>query len=163
MVTEETQPVETSAVALTVTTLSPEALDRHIAAMTPEQAVEFSLRVSAIASLCSRAKKIANLRLVEMGQTGQVFHDPADGTPYQFTGGRHRKVKDIPALIAQLAVDGVTLKDIVPWMSSSAFKVGDTIIGDARVKDAVNEWAVWEDDPVSLVELDPKTMRPVRR
>lgn len=156
-------PIPTSSVALTVSTLTPEALDRHIAAMEPETLAEFSLRAAAIAKVASRAKQVANLRLVDLGQTGQVFTDPADGTPYCLTGGRHRRIKDIPGFVEQLAADGIDARPLIPWLSSSAFRVGETIEGDYKVKAAVKEWAVWEDDPVSLVELDKVTMKPVKR
>lgn len=157
------QPIPTSAVAVTVTTLTAESLDRHIAAMEPETLAEFSLRAAAIAKVAARAKQVANLRLVELGQTGQVFTDPADGTPYCLTGGRHRRIKDIPGFVEQLAADGIDARPLIPWLSSSAFRVGETIEGDYKVKAAVKEWAVWEDDPVSLMELDPRTMKPVKR
>lgn len=156
-------PVATSAVAVTVTTLTPEALDQYLVSLSPEEVAEFALRAAAIAAVAGRAKKVAHLRLVEMGQSGQVFRDPADGTPYCLTGGRHRRIKNVPGLVDQLAADGIDARPLVPWLSSDAFRVGETIIGDPRVKGAIAEFAEWVDDPLSLVELDPRTMKPVRR
>jgi len=157
------EPIATSEVALTVTTLSPEALDQHMMTLTTPQVAEFAIRVAAIAKIAYKAKQLANLRLVELEQTGKFFVDPADGTPYQFTGGRHRELKNIDGFIADLASQGIDARPLVPWFSSNAFKVGDTIKGDERIKAAVNEWAVWTDDPLALVELDRKTLRPVKR
>ena len=157
------EPIATSEVALTVTTLSPEALDQHMMTLTTPQVAEFAIRVAAIAKIAYKAKQLANLRLVELEQTGKFFVDPADGTPYQFTSGRHRKIKNIDGFVAQLAADGIDARPLVPWLASDAFKVGENIVGDERIKAAVNEFAKWEDDPLALVELDRKTLRPVKR
>jgi hypothetical protein len=157
---EEATP--TSAVALIVTTLSPEGLDQHLVVLTPDEVAEFALRAAAIAKVAAKAKALAHARLVELGQTGVVFTDPADGTPYQLTGGRHRKIKNVGAFVEQLASEGIDARPLVPWLASDAFKVGADIQGDERIKAAVLEWAVWIDDPLTLVELDPRTMRPVR-
>lgn len=152
----------TSEVALTVSTLDNDALDRHIQEMTPERAVEFALRVSAIAKVCSRAKAVALAKVVAL--RGTTFVDPADGTPYRLDQGRHRKIKDVPGFVEQLAADGIDARPLIPWFASDAFKVGDGIEGDARIKAAVQEWATWVDDTaVSLIELDPVTGKPKRR
>jgi hypothetical protein len=155
-------PIATSAVAVVVTTLDAQALDQHLVAMSPEEVAEFALRAAAIAKVAAKAKALAHARLVELGQTGQVFTDPADGTPYQLTGGRHRKIKNVGAFVEQLASEGIDARPLLPWLASDAFKVGTDIQGDERIKAAVLEWAVWVDDPLTLVELDPRTMRPVR-
>lgn len=160
MTTEITRiPVATSAVALTVTTLTPEALDAYLLEMSPEEVAEFALRASAIAKIAGKAKAAAHARLVEMGKTGAVFYDPADNTPYQFTGGRSRRIKDIQGFVEQLAADGIDARPLVPWLSSNAFKVSESIEGDPRVAEAVKEFAQWQDEPLSLVELDKTTMK----
>lgn len=160
---DDAPPIATSEVALTVTTLTPEALDAHLMALEPWQIAEFAVRAAAIAKIAARARQIAHLRLVEKGQTGVVFTDPADGTPYQLTGGRHRAIKNVDGFIAELAAEGIDARPLVPWLSSSAFKVGRDIDGDPRIAVAVEEFAVWVEDPLTLVELDPKTLRPARR
>ena len=160
---KEQTAIATSEVALTVTTLTPEALDQYIVGLSTPQVAEFAIRVAAVAKIAYKAKQLANLRLVELEQTGKFFVDPADGTPYQFTGGRHREIKNLDGFVSDLAAQGIDARPLLPWLSSGAFKVGETIKGDERIKAAVNEWAVWTDDPLALVELDRKTLRPVKR
>lgn len=157
------EPQTTNAIAIILTTLSPEGLDQFLMMLSPAEVAEFALRASAIAKVASKAKALAHARLVELGQTGQVFTDPADGTPYQLTGGRHRKIKNIGGFLAQLMSDGVSIRLLSPFLASDAIKVGEAIEGDERIKEAVKQWALWQDDPLTLVELDPKNMKPVRR
>jgi hypothetical protein len=163
---EKIVPLEalaTTEVALTVTTLNADALDRYLMELPVERVAEFALRVTAVVKIAGQAKQYAIARLTQMGNVGQVFRDPVDGTPYLFTGGRHRRIKDVSGFVEQLAADGIDARPLIPWLSSNAFKVGETIEGDERIKEAVKEWAVWEDAPLGLVELDPRTMKPVRR
>lgn len=150
-------------VALTVTTLEPNILDQHLMGLPPERVAEFAVRAAAVARIASQAKMVAYARLIQMGSTGKVFTDPVDGKPYHFTGGRHRAIKNIDGFVTQLAAEGIDARPLIPWLSSNAFKVGRDIDGDPRIAVAVEEFAEWVDDALALVELDPKTMKPVRR
>lgn len=163
---EKIVPIEalaTTEVALTVTTLNPDALNRYLMELPADRVAEFALRAAAVAKIAGQAKQYAIARLTQMGNVGQVFRDPVNGTPYLFTGGRNRRIKDVAGFVEQLAADGIDARPLIPWLASNAFKVGETIEGDERIKAAVKEWAVWEDAPLGLVELDPRTMKPVRR
>jgi len=161
--TVDGKTLATTEVALTVTTLDPLALDQHLMALPPERVAEFAIRAAAIARIAAQAKTVAYARLVQMGSEGDLFRDPVDDKIYRFTGGRHRVLKNVDGFVTQLAADGIDARPLLPWLSSNAFKIGDQIEGDQRIKDAVKEFATWVDDPLSLVELDPKTMRAVRR
>lgn len=161
--TLEAKTLATTEVALTITSLDADVLDQHLMGLPPERVAEFAIRAASVARIAAQAKAVAHARLVQMGHTGVVFTDPVDGIPYQLTGGRHRAIKNVDGFVAQLAADGIDARPLMPWLSSTAFKVGQQIEGDDRVKAAIAEWAVWVDDPLTLVELDPKTMRPARR
>lgn len=149
-------PLATSEVALTIATLNNEALDKYLCEMPAERLAEFAIRIAAVSKLTARAKQVAHARLVELGQTGVTFTDPADGTAYHFTGGRHRRIKNVQGFVEFLAVQGIDARPLIPWLSSNAFRVGQDIEGDERIKEAVKEYAIWEDDAVSMVELDER-------
>lgn len=151
-------------VALTVTTLLPDALDAEMLTWPAERVAEFAIRAAQVARIAAQAKTVAYARLVQMEATGDLFRDPVDQRLYRFTGGRHRKVRDIAGLLAQLDADGVKdVRSLAPWLASDAIKVSESIDGDSRIKEAVREFAAWIDDPLSLVEIDETTMKPVRR
>lgn len=159
----EVPTLDMTAVAVMTTTLLPDALDAELLSWPAERVAEFAIRAAGVARIAAQAKRVAEARLREMEHVGDLFRDPVDQRLYRFTGGRHRKVKDVAGLIEQLSADGVALRDIAPWLASGAIKVAKDIRGSETVAQRVEEWATWSEDLPSLIEIDEQTMKPVRR
>lgn len=162
--TGETAPRTSLNVAIVAATLDENAIGAHIAAMPPEEAFAFLTRLADVLKRANFARSLVQQRLVTLGQDNGTFTDPIDGKTYRYARGRSRRIKDIPGFVEQLAADGIDARPLIPWLSSSAFRVGETIEGDERVQTAVKEWAVWEDDKsLSLIEIDPVTGKALKR
>lgn len=123
--------VTTSEIARLANDLDAQNLPMAVAALDAELVPVYLARILDAETNLRALKKALEQRLVLDGRTGADFE--VDGARYGFFGAQQKGWKDIPNLVANLRLYGVSLEDIAG--SVSELRVTDLRVAAGLIKD----------------------------